>query len=143
MGPLAVDTVVEEGEEEETREEAMLVVFLEVEEVFMILLLEEGEDERKGIPEDDAALATDVELVDVWVILAAYVRNLERICLFLLTIPFELVELAVLFNPASGCGFPAPQTMSACVASSGPSVIVMQPGSLAIVPVTGSLTIGG
>ena len=143
MGPFAVEAVVDEGEEEGTREEATLVVFLEMEDVLMTLLLEEGEDERKGIPEDDATLATDVELVDVWVILAAYVRNLERICRFLLTSPFELVELAELFKLAVGCAFPAPQTMSACVASSGPSVTVMQPGSLAIVPVTGSLTIGG
>lgn len=43
----------------------------------------------------------------------------------------------------AGCGDRAPHTISFSAASSGPSVIVMQPGNLAIVPVAGSLTRAG
>ena len=73
-----------------------------------------------------------------------------RIAILLLTVA-RLVKFdearEVAFSAAeglftAGCGDPAPQTISFSNASSGPSVIVIQPGNLAIVPVVGSLTRG-
>ena len=43
-----------------------------------------------------------------------------------------------LTSKSAGSGALAEQTKSACVASSGPGVMVMQPGSLSIMPWTGS-----
>ena len=121
-----------------------LVVFVERAVSPLFLFGEEEEAEGTGMPEEGAT-SVEFDGSDVALAITGEKEDEGEVVPSLGTIPLALawaVAFVLWFRPVAGCGVPAPHTMSACVASSGPSVMVMQPGSLAMVPVVGSLIRG-
>ena len=83
-----------------------------------------------GFDEAAGAIALPLEAANITLVLGERAGKLE--------LPADAVPFKLAAPPA-----PAPQVISASVAGAGPDVSVIQPGSLAIVPWTGSSLVSG